>query len=191
MREHGVVMLRRLVRAGVLVAVALALAAPRAGAQVPELPPEADQALDTVLTTVLPALNDAATAAGPVANAAGFALRPGCAAATSATLVLVLASSVAPLPVSPLSLIAPPLILCAYALDPGPADPVLKDVDGAVGPTLESSLEPLLDQISAALAPVQAQLGDVCGAANLFKSVPEQLPPPLVRFELLQTACGG
>jgi hypothetical protein len=193
MRAHGIT-LRRFLRAALVVVVVFGVSAPMsASAQVPpvELPPEVDQGLDVVLQTVLPVVNDGAAAAGPAANATGFALRPVCSVATASTLVLVLAGTVAPLPISPLTLAAAPLILCGYAFEPGPADPVLKDVDGAVGPTAQSTLAPVLQQISAGLDPVKPELADACGVANLLGSASEQMPPPLHRFDVIKVLCGG
>jgi hypothetical protein len=166
--------------------------APGAHAQVPELPdvpqPVAD-AMAQVQEAAIPVLVQVAVQGQAVSNAAGFALRPGCAGVGTAVLLAVLLGG--SLPFSPGFVSTPVLIFCAGAFAPGPADPVFDQVDGAAGAQAESTLEPVMDQAGAAFAPVRPQLADVCGAIALAGSTPNQVPPPFNRFSVTQTVCNG
>jgi hypothetical protein len=174
------------------VAIGAFFAAPAAQAQVPELPavPEpVTAALQQVQDAAIPVLIQVSTAAQPVSNAAGFALRPGCAGVGTAVLLAVLLGG--SLPFSPGFVSTPVLIFCAGAFAPGPADPVFEQVDQAAGATAYGAAEPVLDQVGTALAPVRPNLADVCGAVALAGSTPNQVPPPLNRFNLVKMVCTG
>ena len=174
------------------VSIGAIFAAPAAQAQVPELPaiPEpVSAALQQAQDAAIPVLIQVSTAAQPVSNATGFALRPGCAGIGTAVLLAVLLGS--SLPFSPGFVSTPVLIFCAGAFAPGPADPVFEQVDQAAGAAAYGAAEPVLDQVGAALAPVRPNLADVCGAVALAGSTPNQVPPPLNRFNLIQTVCSG
>ena len=182
-------------RLAVVVCMGMAglLAAPAANAQIPsvpgapELPPQVSDALGTASSTLIPILVQGAIQAQPVANAAGFALRPGCAGLGTAVLLVVLAGG--SLPVSPGFVSTPVLIFCAGAFAPGPADPVFGTMDGAVGGQVSGQVNPVLKQVSAQLAPVKPQLADACGVIALLGSTPTQVPPPLNRFNVTRLVC--
>ena len=181
---------------GLAVVVSLSLAAflvaPAAEAQVPEtpdIPAPLAEAVATAQETLIPVVVDASQQAQPVANAGGFALRPGCAGVGTAVLLAVLLGG--SLPFSPGFVSTPVLIFCAGAFAPGPADPVFQQVDMAAGGALEGAAAPVLAQASTALAPARPQLADVCGAIALAGSTPNQVPPPLSRFDLTGTVCRG
>jgi hypothetical protein len=170
--------------------VAGLLAAPGASAQVPSLPsvpaPVSD-AIGQVQDVVVPVLADGAVQAQPAANALGFIMRPACSG--SGTAVVLLAIGGGSLPASPLFVITPLLLFCAGAYSPGPADPVFKQVDGAVGPQMQSTLAPVLKQAHDALAPARPNLSEACSVASLMGSTPRQLPPPLSRLNLVKVVC--
>jgi hypothetical protein len=173
------------------VAIGAIVAAP-AQAQVPELPAVPAPVADAIVTaqeTLIPVLVDAAVQAQPAANAAGFALRPACAGVGTAVLVAVLLGG--SLPFSPGFVSTPVLIFCAGAFSPGPADAVFDQVDGAVGEQAETTLEPVLDQVSAAIAPARPNVAEVCGVIALMGSTPSQVPPPFNRISVTNTVCGG
>ena len=174
------------------IAIGGILAAPAAQAQVPalpEVPAPVTDALQTAQDTAIPVLIQVAVQGQAVSNAAGFALRPGCAGVGTAVLLAVLLGG--SLPFSPGFISTPVLIFCAGAFAPGPADPVFEQVDGAAGAQAESALEPVLDQVGGALAPARPNLADVCGAVALAGSTPNQVPPPFNRFNLVKTVCTG
>jgi hypothetical protein len=174
------------------IAIGGILAAPAAQAQVPalpEVPAPVTDALQTAQDTAVPVLIQVAVQGQAVSNAAGFALRPGCAGVGTAVLLAVLLGG--SLPFSPGFISTPVLIFCAGAFAPGPADPVFEQVDGAAGAQAEGALEPVLDQVGGALAPVRPNLADVCGAVALAGSTPNQVPPPFNRFNLVKTVCTG
>jgi hypothetical protein len=154
---------------------------------VPNLPPEVQDAIETAEDTLIPILVDAAVQGQAVSNAVGFGLRPACAGAGTAVLLLVIAGG--SLPVSPGFVVTPLLIFCAAAFSPGPADPAFETVDGAVGPTLSSNVEPYLEQVDAALTPYRLDYAPACGVLALAGSTPRQVPPPLNRFDLVNTVC--
>lgn len=164
-----------------------------ASAQVPELPAapeEVTDALNEVQNTVVPLMVDAAIAAQPAAQAVGFALRPGCSGAGTAIVVAALLGGTLPLPVSPGLVMTPAFIMCGAAFAEGPADPLLAQVDGTAGPPVEDAAQPVLDQLSAAIAPARPNLSEGCTALALFGSAPEELPPPLNRPDVLGAICG-
>jgi hypothetical protein len=162
-------------------------AGPSAQAQVPEVPPEVTDALSQVEDVVIPVLVDAAVQGQAASNAVGFALRPACAGAGTAVLLVVVAGG--SLPVSPGFVSTPLLIFCAGAFSPGPADPVFEQVDDQAGGALQSNLDPVLAQASDALDPVKPNLVDACGAIALAGSTPRQVPPPLNRFDFVNLLC--
>lgn len=181
---------------GLAVAVCLSLTAflvgPAAEAQVPEtpdIPAPLAEAIAMAQETLIPVVVDGAQQAQPVANAAGFALRPGCAGVGTAVLLAVLLGGT--LPFSPGFISAPVLIFCAGAFAPGPVDPVFQQIDAAAGGALEGAAAPVLAQAGTALAPARPQLADVCGAIALAGSTPRQVPPPLSRFDVTGTVCTG
>jgi hypothetical protein len=175
------------------VAMAGLLAGPAAQAQVPaipdapEVPPEVTAALEQVEDLVIPVLVDGAIQAQAVSNALGFGLRPACAGAGTAVLLVVIAGG--SLPVSPGFISTPLLIFCAGAFSPGPADPVFDIVDEQAGSTLASNVNPVLKQLRDALAPVRPNTTDACGVIALAGSTPRQVPPPLNRFNLVRLVC--
>lgn len=176
----------------VCLSIAAMMAAPVAHAQVPEtpdIPAPVAEAIATAQETLIPVMVDASQQAQPVANAAGFALRPGCAGVGTAVLLAVLLGG--SLPFSPGFISTPVLIFCAGAFAPGPADPVFQQVDTAAGGALEGAAAPVFAQVGSALAPVRPQLADVCGAIALAGSTPNQVPPPLSRFDVTGTVCRG
>jgi hypothetical protein len=190
--SNGVTRLVRGLAVVLCLAVGAVFAAPAAQAQVPELPPIPEPvttALQQVQDAAIPVLIQVSTAAQPVSNAGGFALRPGCAGVGTAVLLAVLLGG--SLPFSPGFVSTPVLIFCAGAFAPGPADPVFSQVDQAAGAQAYGLAEPVLDQVGAALAPARPNLADVCGAVALAGSTPNQVPPPLNRFNLIQTVCTG
>ena len=154
---------------------------------VPELPPQVNDALVSAEQTLIPVLIQGAVQAQPVANAAGFGLRPGCAGLGTAVLLLVLAGGT--LPVSPGFVSAPVLIFCAGAFTPGPADPVFDTVDGAAGSQAAAAVNPVLKQIGAQLAPAKPQIASACAVVALSGSTPSQVPPPLNRFNITKVVC--
>lgn len=176
----------------VAMSVAGLLLAPAASAQVPETPDIPSPVADAVATaqeTLIPVMVDASQQAQSVANAGGFALRPGCAGVGTAVLLAVLLGG--SLPFSPGFISTPVLIFCAGAFAPGPVDPVFGEVDTAAGSALEGAAAPVLTQVGTALAPARPQLADVCGAIALAGSTPNQVPPPLNRFNVTRTVCQG
>jgi hypothetical protein len=172
------------------VAIAGLVSGPAAQAQVPpvpEVPPEVQAVLGQVEDLVIPVLVDAAVQAQAVSNAVGFALRPGCAGAGTAVLLVVVAGG--SLPVSPGFISTPLLIFCAGAFGPGPVDPVFEMVDDQAGATLAAQVKPVLSQARTALAPVRPSLTDACGVIALAGSTPRQVPPPLNRFDFVKVVC--
>jgi hypothetical protein len=173
-----------------------AIAGPAAQAQVPgvpelpdppPIPAPVEDAIEQGKDVLIPIMVQVATAGQPAANAVGFALRPAC-AGTGAVLV-VLAIVGGGLPASPAFALLPVLILCSAAFDPGPADPVFATVDELAGRELESTVEPVLDQVGEALTPVRPELSEVCSVIGLMGSTPRQVPPPLNRFDITGTVC--
>jgi hypothetical protein len=192
-------LLVRLMAVGVCVAVGSLYAASAAQAQVPGVPgvPVPDvppvpapvyDAYSDARGTIVPVLVDAAVAGQPAANAAGFALRPAC--ANAGTAVLLIAIGGGSLPVSPAFVSVPLFVFCGGAWEPGPADPVLKDVDAAVGPQLSSQLKPVMTQASDALAPVRPNIAAACGALSLVGSPTKYAPKPLHRITATKPVCG-
>ena len=176
--------------------VMAAIAGPAARAQVPGLPEVPDpppvpapveDAIEQAKDVLVPIMVDAATAGQPAANAAGFALRPACAATGSVIVVLAIAGG--GLPASPAFALLPVLILCSAAFDPGPADPAFETVDGAAGREIESNVDPVLAQVDDALTPVRPELSEVCAVVGLMGSTPRQVPPPLDRLDITGTVC--
>ena len=154
----------------------------------PELPPEVVDAIAQAEDTLIPILLEAAVAADPATNAAGFALRPGC-SAVALPLVLVLASAGdVPLSVGPLT--SPLFVMCGSASLEGPADGVFGEVDSAAGAQVESGVQPVLDQVHGAIQPVRPNLNEACGAIAVVGTAPNQIPPPLSRFDVTETVCG-
>lgn len=154
---------------------------------VPEVPPQVNDAISQAEDTVIPVLVDAAVQGQAVSNAAGFALRPACAGAGTAVLLIVIAGGT--LPVSPGFVSTPLLIFCAGAFSPGPVDPVFQTIDDEAGTTLQSNLDPVLRQARDAVTPVRPNLAEACGVLALMGSTPRQVPPPLNRFDLLKVVC--
>jgi len=155
----------------------------------PEVPPEVEDALHTIQDTVVPILIQAANEGRPVANGIGWALRPGCSSTGSVFLVVAVAGGT--LPVSPGFAATPLFILCAAAHSPGQADPFFKELDRQYGKTIFDTVNPILKQAAAQLAPVRPELSDVCGVLALIGSAPRQVPPPLHRFDFVSLICKG
>ena len=177
----------RCLAVGFVLSIAGMLVGPAAEAQVPELPEQVTDAISQVEDVFVPVLVDGAIQAQAVSNGIGFALRPGCAGAGTAVLLVVVAGGT--LPVSPGFVSTPLLIFCAGAFSPGPVDPVFDMVDDQAGGTLEQNLDPVLAQASDALDPVKPNLIDACGALALAGSTPRQIPPPLSRFDFVKVLC--
>lgn len=191
MRKAG-----RLAAATFVAAMATALASP-ADAQVPpvppvpriELPQPITDATVTAIDTVLPIVGNAAIQARPAATLIGFGLRAPCAAVGGATFVVALGSSVVVLPVPTGVFLGPAVIFCSGAFQPGPADPVMKQLDAALGPGVEDQGSAALEQIESAVAPVKPSLDQGCGVLKIFAEVPRQLPMPLHRLDYLAVFC--
>jgi hypothetical protein len=176
---------------GLGVALVLGIVSSAATAQeVPEIPEPIPSTLQEVINTVASESTQAADQAGAAFEAAGFALRPVCATTGTAFVIVVIAGAAVPSPVNVVPLSGPVFVACAYSFGEGPADPVLQDVDSEVGPPVEQELGPVLDQVSAELAPVRGDLGEVCANASLFRGVSRYLPPPLHRFDYIGVVCG-
>jgi hypothetical protein len=173
--------------AGILAAPAAVHAQIPPTPEVPELPPQVTDALNQAEGTLIPVLVQGAIAAQPVANAGGFALRPGCAGIGTAVLLVVLTGG--SLPVSPGFVSTPVLLFCAGAFAPGPADPVFDTVDGAAGAQAEGLVDPVLGQVHDALAPARPQIASACAVIALSGSTPTQVPPPLNRFDITRVVC--
>lgn len=179
-------------------ALAAMLIAPAAQAQLPstpelpptpDLPPEVVAAIAQAEDIVIPILLEAAVAADPAANAVGFALRPGCSAVALPLVLLVSAAGDVPFSVGPLT--SPLFVMCGAASFEGPADGVFAQVDGAAGAQLESGVQPVLDQVHAAvIRPVRPNLNEACGAMAVVGTAPNQVPPPLSRFDMTEVLCG-
>jgi hypothetical protein len=190
-------------RAGVVaagIAVLLVGLAVPAQAQVPDLPPTPElppvpepvaDALGQAQSTVVPLLSEAALAAEPVANAGGFVLRPACSGAGSAVVTAALLGAVLPLPVSPALVLTPVFIMCGASFEPGPADPVLDQVDAAAGPAVEDAMQPVIDQAAGAMAPLRPSLSEACTVLALFSPAQGELPPPADRIDVFGVVCGG
>jgi len=155
----------------------------------PEVPPEVEDALGTIQDTVIPLLIQAANEARPTANGIGWALRPACSATGAVFLVVAVAGGA--LPVSPGFAATPLFILCAAAQSPGQADAFFNEIDRQYGQTVFDSVNPILTQAAAQLAPVRPSLSDVCGVLALIGSAPRQVPKPLHRFDLISLICKG
>ena len=179
-------------------ALASLVLAPAARAQVPptpelpaapELPPEVVAAIAQAEDVVIPILLDAAVAADPATNAVGFGLRPGCSAVALPLVLLVSAAGDVPFSVGPLT--SPLFVMCGSAALDGPADDVFAQVDGAAGAQLESGVQPVLDQAHTALIrPIRPNLNEACGAMAVVGTAPNQVPPPLSRFDMTEVLCG-
>ena len=179
------------------VAVASAIVVPAATAQVPPIPelpatpdipaPLAD-AISQASDLIIPVLLTASDAAAPAANAAGFALRPGCSAVAFPLLLAISAGG--DLPFSPGAMLTPYFVTCGAAASDGPADPVFAQVDAATGSQLEGSIDPVLEQVhDQAIMPVRPSLNEACGALAVIGTAPNQVPPPLARFDSYALLC--
>jgi hypothetical protein len=158
-----------------------------AHAQVPELPPEAAGALDQAQAVLFPVIVQVATASQPVMTVGGFAVRPVC-GSPGTSLVLVLALQQVPL--QPGFVSTPVNLICAGAFGIGPADPVFTMVDDAAGEQLQTSLDPVLDQIGAGLEPARPNLAQACTAFGIAMPPTYFLPLPLGRFDVTHEVCG-
>jgi hypothetical protein len=163
-------------------------AAPIARAQVPELPPQAAEALAQAQDVLFPVLVQVATASQPVITVGGFALRPVC-GSPGTSLVLVLALQQVPL--QPGFVSTPFNLVCAGAFGIGPADAVFSTVDDAAGQQLQASLDPVLDQVGAALAPARPDLAQACSVIGLAAPPTYFLPMPIGRFDVTREVCGA
>ncbi len=155
----------------------------------PEVPPEVTDALHTIQDTVVPILIQAANEGRPTVNGIGWALRPAC--STSGSVFLVVAVAGGTLPVSPGFAATPLFILCAAAQSRGPADRGFDDLDKQYGKQIYDTINPILKQAAAQLAPVRPSLADACGVLALIGSAPRQVPKPLNRFDLVKLICRG
>lgn len=155
-----------------------------------ELPePVADTVIQGI-DTVVPVVGQTMIQLRPVATATGFALRMPCAVAGGGTFLLALGSSLVVLPIPTGIFLGPAIVFCSGAFEPGPADPLVMQVDGVIGGPLEDAAAPAVDQAGAALAPAQPNLDEGCGVVRVFGNVPKQAPPPLHRFDWIALVCG-
>lgn len=155
----------------------------------PDLPAPLVDAIAQAEELIIPVLLQGSDAAAPAANAGGFALRPGCSAVAFPILLAVSAGG--DLPFSPGAMLTPYFVTCGAAAADGPADPVFAQVDDATGAQLESSLDPVLQQAhDQAITPVRPSLNEACGALAVIGTAPNQVPPPLARFDSYELLCG-
>lgn len=165
----------------------LCSAAPSARAQVPAVPEPVAGQLDGAQETLFPVLVQVATAVQPVMTAGGFAFRPVCGApGTSVVLVLALQQ----VPLQPGFVSTPLNLVCAGAFGIGPADAVFGTVDAAAGKQLQASLDPVLDQAGAAIAPQRPSLARACSVIGLAAPPTYFFPMPLGRFDVTREICG-
>jgi hypothetical protein len=155
----------------------------------PELPAPLVEAIGQAEELIIPVLIQGSDAAAPAANAGGFALRPGCSAVAFPLLLAISAGG--DLPFSPGAMLTPYFVTCGAASAEGPADGVFAQVDSAAGAQLESSLQPVIDQVhNAVVTPVRPSLNEACGALAVIGTAPNQVPPPLSRFDSYDLVCG-
>jgi hypothetical protein len=142
-----------------------------------------------VIDTVVPVVGQTAIALRPAVIPVGFALRAPCAGLGGVGFVLALGSSLVVTPFPTGVLFGPALILCSGAFEPGPADPVLDQVDDATGAAVEEQSATALGQLSDALEPAKPQLDEGCGVIKIFGEAQRQAPPPLHRVDVIGVAC--
>jgi hypothetical protein len=157
----------------------------------PALPPAATDAISDAQDMIIPVMIQLASAAEPVPNAAGFALRGPCSATGTVVVLLVIGGGAVPLPISPGLAVTPIFLMCGAAFDAGPADPHLDTVDATVGPQFSDATEPVMDQVGGAIAPARPNIAQACAVIALAGSTPEELPPPLHRLNVVKTLCAG
>ncbi|HYZ91564.1 MAG TPA: hypothetical protein VFA34_04115 [Actinomycetota bacterium] len=159
--------------------------------QVPQVPlPEpVPSTVIQVIDTAVPIVGQTAIALRPAVIPVGFALRAPCAGLGAAGFVLALGSSVVVTPFPTGVLIGPALILCSGAFEPGPADPVLQQLDDATGDMVEEQTDPVLEQLSGAADPAKPQLDEGCGVIKIFAEAPRQAPPPVHRIDAIGVLC--
>ena len=160
---------------------------PVARAQVPEVPAPVAEQLAGAEETLFPVLVQVATASQPVMTAVGPAFRPVC-GSPGTSLVLVLALQQVPL--EPGFVSTPLNLVCAGAFGIGPADSVFAAVDGAAGQQLQASLDPVLDQVGAAVAPNRPDLAQACSVIGLAAPPTYFMPMPIGRFDVTREVCG-
>ena len=156
---------------------------PVASAQVPPIPEPVAEAIDQVSGTANPVLYQGASAAQPVVNAVGFALRPLCVRNSTIALALGLAG----LPLDAKAITAPLAAFCKGALVAGPADPVFYQVDDAAGRDVRMAAEPVLVAANGVIVPLRAQYELACIGVAL--AGPSALPPPISRFDPAYELC--
>jgi hypothetical protein len=128
-----------------------------------------------------------ATASQPVMTVGGFAVRPVCGSpGLSVALVLALGQ----VPLQPGFVTTPVNLVCAGAFGIGPADAVFTAVDGAAGQQLQASLDPVLDQVGAALEPQRPNLAEACSVIGVAAPPTYFLPMPAGRFDVTREVCG-
>ena len=163
-------------------------AAPRARAQVPALPEPVAGQFAQAQDTLFPVLVQVATASQPVMTVGGFAVRPVC-GSPGFSLALVLALQQVPL--QPGFVSTPVNLVCAGAFGVGPADPVFTTVDQAAGQQLQTSVQPVLDQVGAAFEPQQPNLAEACSVITTAAPPTYFLPMPVGRFDVTSEVCGS
>ena len=161
---------------------------PVASAQVPAVPAPVAEQLNGAQETLFPVIVQVATASQPLMTAGGFAFRPVCGApGTSVVLVLALQQ----VPLQPGFVSTPLNLVCAGAFGIGPADAVFTAVDGAAGQQLQASLDPVLDQVGAGLAPARPNLAQACSVIGLAAPPTYFMPMPIGRFDITREVCGA
>jgi hypothetical protein len=163
--------------------VASMFAGPMASAQVPPIPEPVADAVDQVSDTANPVLLEGASAAQPVVNAVGFALRPLCVRNSTIALALGLAG----LPLDAKAITTPVAAFCRGALVAGPADPVFYQLDDAAGRDVRMAAEPVLVALNGVIEPLRAQYEVACIGVALVG--PTSLPPPMSRFDPAYELC--
>jgi hypothetical protein len=162
--------------------------------ETPPIPAPVTDALYSGLSTALAPAYTAAHAAMPAATAVGFALRPECAALQLTNAAMGLASGFVQAPLPLVIVLGPAFILCYASAQPGPADPVLQQVDAATGSTLEDIYNSALQQINSEVGSqipglAHAELIPVCNASYLLGDTWAAMPAPLYRVKPHRLAC--
>jgi hypothetical protein len=184
---------RAALAASVAALIATLVLATQASAQVPPVPAPVQSAVDQVVTTVFPLANQAAVTAGPAVVPAGFALRPGCGMLGGVVVLAAIAGFAVPLPV-PLPVgsgtaASPALIVCSYAYEAGPADPVFVMVDDAVGPTISSTFAQAVSAGGNGFDTIRSTVGPGCLAALAVEPGFHDAPPPANRLDPFRVVC--
>jgi len=154
---------------------------------VPQPPPQVMNAVYTVEGVVYPVLFQGAEAAAPVANAGGFAIRPGCASVSGVAVIVAVAGP--SLPISPFGVISPFFLLCGPAYEAGPADPYLHQADAAVGPQVGTQWNSVADKFKTTVKPAAAQYWSSACLAVSFAPPMSTFPGPTRRLHYADLLC--